>query len=52
MQSLRARIIEPNDMGIGKIAIKFSNRMQEENDWILSKDLGYFDKDNYLFMNK
>lgn len=52
LPSLRARIIEPNDMGIGKIAIKFSNRMQEENDWILSKDLGYFDKDNYLFMNK
>ncbi len=60
--SLQAKIIDPNENGIGEIAVKGPTVMlgyYENEDatketikdgWLYTGDLGYFDKDEYLFI--
>lgn len=60
--SLEGKIINPNEQGIGEIAVKgpttmigyYENEQATEetfeNEWLLTGDLGYFDRDDYLFI--
>jgi long-chain acyl-CoA synthetase len=60
--SLEGKIIEPNEQGIGELAVKGDSIMLEyygneeatketlQDGWLLTGDLAYFDKDDYIFI--